>query len=57
MAVLLKCSKGKMLPDNHVKLTYKTVKLSPPQLLGNETYSDIIKWNRQPACVFERANC
>jgi len=38
----LKCLKGKTLPDNRVKQTYETVTLSPPQLFGNETFSDII---------------
>lgn len=28
-AVLIKCLKGKTLPDNHVKLTYETVTLFP----------------------------
>lgn len=57
LCCLLKGLKGKTLPDNNVKLTYKTVTNSfPPQLFGNETFSDIIN-GIDDLHVFERTNC
>lgn len=58
LCVLLKGSKGKTLPDNHVKLTYKTVTNSfPPQLFGNETFLAIITNGIDDLHMFERTNC
>lgn len=58
LCCLLKGLKGKTLPDNHVKLTYNTVTNSfPPQLLGNETFLDIIINGIDDLHVFGRTNC